>query len=246
MDGLRIGRSLRALRHRRHWRQADVGEAAGCSQDEVSLAERGHIGRMPVETVEAIAEALGADLVMFIRWRGGDLDRLLDEGHAAILGAAASLLERLGWLVHSEVTFAVYGERGSIDLVAWHPATSTLLIVEVKTELVSIEATLRSQDVKARLAAQVVKERFGWTARSIARLLVLPDASTPRRQVRRHDAVLARAFPVRGPAVRSWLRAPTGPAGLLLFLAPSPTTGDRGRQRPVSRKRVRRPPGRAE
>lgn len=187
--------------------------------------------------------AVGAELVVFLRWQGGDLDRLLDEGHASILGATAALLERLGWIVQAEVTFAIYSERGSIDSVAWHPATATLLVVEIKTELVSIEATLRTQDMKARLASRVVEERFGWTPRAVARLLVLPDASTPRRQVRRHDAVMARAFPVRGLAARSWLRAPTGSPGLLLFLPLSSTTGDRGRQRPVTRKRVRRPRG---
>jgi hypothetical protein len=40
------------------------------------------------------------------------------------------------------VTFSIYGERGSIDLLAWHSETRTLLVVELKSELTSIEETL--------------------------------------------------------------------------------------------------------
>ena len=95
----------------------------------------------------------------------------------------------------------MYGERGSIDLVAWHAASATLLVIEVKTALTSKE-TLRRHDVKVRPAAGVVAERFGWKARRVARLLVLPGGSTARAQVRRHDAVLRSALPLRGPALR--------------------------------------------
>jgi transcriptional regulator with XRE-family HTH domain len=241
VDDLRIGRALRALRHRLDWRQQDLGDAAGVSQDVVSLAERGLISRMQVDTVRALARAVGAELAVGLRWRGGDLDRLLDEGHATVVGGTARLLEESGWHTELEVTFAVYRESGSIDVVGWEARTATLLIVEVKTELTSIEETLRRHDVKARLGARVVEERFGWKPRAVARLLVLPDFSTPRRRVGRHDALLRRAYPLRGTALRSWLRDPAGSPGGLLFLPMSPTTGGRGRQHPVSRKRIRRP-----
>jgi Holliday junction resolvase-like predicted endonuclease len=71
----------------------------------------------------------------------------------------------------------VYGERGSIDLLAWHEATRTLLVVEVKTEVASIEATLRKHDEKVRLARRVAADRFGWQATVTSRLLVLPRTS---------------------------------------------------------------------
>jgi transcriptional regulator with XRE-family HTH domain len=116
MDAQRAGRILRALRHRRSWRQEDVGERAGVSQDAVSRVERGHIEAMPLRSLVAIARALDAELVVMIRWRGGDLDRLLDEGHAALVGRVAEWLARLGWAIRPEVTYSVWGERGSIDL----------------------------------------------------------------------------------------------------------------------------------
>jgi hypothetical protein len=67
--------------------------------------------------------------------------------------------------------------------VAWHAPSATLHVVEVKTSLVSVEETLRRHDVKARLAARIVGDRFGWWPRNVARLLVLPDESTARRRV---------------------------------------------------------------
>ena len=198
---------------------------------------------MPVRRVAAIARALDADLVVSLRWRGGELDRLLDEGHSAVLGRVAEQLRAAGWITETEVTYSVYGERGSIDLLAWHPATRTLLVVEIKTELMSVEATLRKHDEKVRLAARIAHERFGWRAASTARLLVLPNLSSARRRVDRHGAVLGSAYPVRGDPLRAWLRQPTrvdGSAQLvsgLLFVSVAHPV--RGRTRAVARKRVR-------
>ncbi len=155
-----------------------------------------------------------------------------------MVGAVVRRLGALGWEVRPEVSFAVFGERGSIDVVAWHAATRTLLVVEVKTELTSVEETLRRHDVKVRLAATVVGERFGWRPARVARLLVLPDATTPRRQVARHEAVLRSAYPLRGPALRGWLAAPSGSAASLAY-APITTSGRIARRSPTSR-RIRR------
>ena len=75
----------------------------------------------------------------------------------------------------------MYGERGSIDLLAWHEASRTLLVIEFKTELTSIEETLRRHDSKVRLAPGIARERFGWDPAVDARLLVLPEDRTARR-----------------------------------------------------------------
>jgi hypothetical protein len=131
------------------------------------------------------------------------------------------------------------GERGSIDILAWHAPSRTLLVVEVKTELTSLEETLRRHDAKQRLAAAIAVERFGWPSpASVNRLLVLPGQSTPRRHVRRHAAVLDAAYRVRGDAARRWLRSPDGPVSLLIFAPGTHVT--RGRRGGVSRRRIRR------
>jgi len=205
------------LRHRRGWRQADLAALAGVSQDVVSLIERGRLDLVSLEKIRRIALELDAEFVLQLRWRGGDLDRLLDEGHASMVGRTAGLLRSLGWEVGAEVSYSIYGERGSIDLLAWHEASRTLLVIEVKTELVSLEETLRKHDEKARLARRVAEEQLGWRPRAVGRLLILPDHITARRRVARHAAVLEVAYPARGSAVRAWLRGPEPQMSGLIF-----------------------------
>ena len=218
VDDVRIGRILRALRRHRGWRQEDLGARAGCSQTTISLVERGHVADLPLRRLRRVFGALDAEAVIDVRWRGGTLDRLLDERHVTLAGAMVEVLEAAGWEVQVEVSYAHYGERGSIDVLAWHSVAGSLLVVEVKSELVSVEATLRKLDEKSRLAAPVARERFGWSARTVSRLLVLPDASTERHRVMRAGAALAVALPQRGDEVRRWLRQPEGRLSGITFL----------------------------
>ena len=98
---------------------------------------------------------------MYVRWHGGDLDRLLDEAHAGLVERVAQLLRRLGWQVLVEVSYNRWGERGSVDILAWHAAARTVLVVEVKSEITAVEETLRKHDTKVRLAPAILHERLG-------------------------------------------------------------------------------------
>lgn len=217
MSDFRLGRTVRALRHRLGWRQLDVARAAGVSQTGVSRLERGLVDDLAVGTLRRLIAALDSELVLMVRWRGGELDRLLDEGHATIVGTTATLLEGRGWDTRIEASYSVFGERGSIDVLGWHPVTRTLIVVEVKTEIASVEETIRKHDVKVRLGSRLAAERYGWHAGRVARLLVLPDTTTARRRVARHDAVLSRVYPLRAQGLRAWLRRPESAADGLLF-----------------------------
>lgn len=187
----------------------------------ISLVERGHIDSISVRALRAILKALDALVLVEVRWRGGQVDRLIDEDHAALGGAVADALGRTGWDLRAEATYSRYGERGAIDLLGWHAATASLLIVEVKTELVSAEETLRKLDEKTRLAPLIARERFGWSSLGVSRVLVLPDVSTARRRVVRHAAIFALALPARTAAVRRWLAHPSGTLGGVWFLSAS-------------------------
>jgi hypothetical protein len=103
-------------------------------------------------------------------------------------------------------------------------------VVELKSELGSVEATLRKHDEKVRLAPTVLRDRVGTAAGGVSRLLVLPDSRTARRQVERGGLVLERAYPVRGRAMSGWLRRPDGVVSGLLF-EPVPGTA---RRRPAA------------
>jgi transcriptional regulator with XRE-family HTH domain len=216
----------------------DLAQRAGVSQDLVSRVERGRLEDVAVRKLRLLAQALDADLQYLLLWRGGDLDRLVDEGHARLVGLITEMLIANGWQVRPEVSYAVYRERGSIDVLAWHQQARILLVIEVKTELVAVDETLRKHDEKARLAPKIVAERFGWRPVAVARLLVLPSLSTQRRRVDRHAAVMNAAYSVRGLAARRWLSNPTGPADSLLFVELGRAGANRGA---VSRKRIRRP-----
>ncbi len=228
VDDVRVGRLIRSLRLRLNWRQADLGLRARVSQQEVSVLERGHLDGVPLRTIRAVMRVLDASADLDVRWRGGAIDRLLDERHAALVGECVTWLVGSGWQTQVEVTYSVYGERGSIDVLAWHPQVGVLLVVEVKSELTSIEATLRKHDEKCRLAVREARERFGWTARDSARLLLAASDRTTRRRVQRASSVLDAAYPLRGGEARAWLRAPNAsPARILLLADTSRRSGSR-------------------
>src|SRR5437868_15428149 len=105
MDDRRFGLQIRALRRKRRWRQLDVAMAAGVSQTLVSLIERGHLDGITIHTLRAVLGALDARLAVEARWRGGLLDRLVDEHHATLVNLVVRLLRILGWSVSVEVSF---------------------------------------------------------------------------------------------------------------------------------------------
>ena len=246
MDVVRFGLSVRALRRRRGWRQVDLAGRAGVSRTAISRVERGRADRLTFRMLHTLAEALGARLDCRLLWNGEALDRLLDESHAALVEMVVRWLISVGWEVATEVSFSIRGERGSIDVLAFHPATATLLVVEVKSVVPDVQATFVTLDRKTRLASEIARGR-GWRPSRLGRLLVVREDRTARRRVSAHAATFAGAFPARGWVVRRWLRDPAGggrgeiPAGRpaaagdrapfsgLLFLPGAPQAGTRHR-----------------
>jgi len=239
-----IGRVHRALRKRLGLTQASLSRKASVQRNKISEFERFDFSRVTVRELDRCFTAMDASLRFWAEWNGAALDRLLDEGHARLVGAVADLLRDLGWQVEFEVTFARLGDRGSIDVLAWHQETKTLLVIEVKTEIGSIDGLLRPLDVKVRLAADVALERYGWQAETVARLVVLPEDSSARRAVLRHSSVLDSALPLRTREVRKWLAAPTGSLSALMFLSSSQLVGVK--RNPSAIRRVSAPRSRSD
>lgn len=241
MDDLRVGATLRRLRLRAGLRQSDVAARARVSQSTVSSIEAGRLDRVAVETLRRVFASVGARLDLEPRWRGAGLDRLLDERHAALVEASVRSLVELGWEASVEVSHAVFGERGSIDVMGGWPAARVALVEEVKTDLVRVDDTVRKLDEKARLVAQQIgEERFGWRPQMVGRILILPDTDRCREQVRSHEATMTAAFPARGDAVRRWLRNPVGPMAGILFVANIDRGGATAGRVGIQRVRVRR------
>jgi transcriptional regulator with XRE-family HTH domain len=234
-----LGRGFRALRVRRRLRQEDVGKIAHVSRGMISKIERGLVDQVPVGVLRSVAAALGSDVDVRLRWHGEGLDRLLDEAHARLVDATVVLLRERGWEVAVEVSFSIWGERGSIDVLAWHAPTGSLLVVEVKSVLPDSQATLHGLDRKARLAPQLAGER-GWDCKNVGRLLVVGESTTARRRISRLATTYATALPARNVQVRHWIEQPRGTLAGLYF-SPNASPGST-KSTSSSPKRIRRPP----
>ena len=182
-------------------------------------------------TIRRIAAALDVRVDLAGWWRGGDLDRLLNRRHSLLAEAiAAFVMQTPGWLVEPEVSFAIYGERGVIDQLAWHAGVAHLLVVEVKTELVDVNELLGTLDRKRRLIRQVAASR-GWIPSLVSVWLIVADTSTNRRHAQEHTTILRSGLPCDGRQLRKVLRHPTYAASGLAFWSHS----NRGSTKPESR-----------
>jgi transcriptional regulator with XRE-family HTH domain len=218
MDAGRLSTVFRAVRIRKRWRQIDVALAAGVSQSMVARAEDHRLTSLRLEIILRIAAALDIRVDFSPRWRGGELDRTLNAGHAAMHEQVAATLSVVsGWLFRPEVSFAIYGERGVIDILAFHPGTGALLVIELKTELVDVQALIGAVDRYTRLAQRVAAER-GWNARHVGCWVIVSETTRNRRRVANHGTVLRAAFPADGHSMRAWLRNPSHPIRALSFL----------------------------
>jgi transcriptional regulator with XRE-family HTH domain len=238
VDDQRLGALVREVRQRRGWRQLDLARAAGVSDSLVSVVERGHLDTLALRTLRRVLGVLEIRLDLYGRWRGGDADRLLGARHSALHESVARYFRALaGWIEVPEVTFSIYGERGTIDILAWFPERRLLLIIELKSELIDVQGLLGQVDRYRRLAIDVARER-GWYPVTTSVWVVLSDTTTNRRRVASHETVLRNALPANGRAMRTWLRDPHGSIAALSFWSDSNPGGIAWAR--CSRKRVYR------
>jgi len=219
MTDEQAGRLIATVRRHLGLRQLDVGRAAGVDQKIVSLLESGRFERVSVARFRRVCAALGIQPVLELRWRGGQIDRLIDRDHARIVEAVVAELARLGWETTPEFTFNVWGERGSVDILAWHPGKRVLLLIEVKTRLTDLQRLLMAMSKKLRLVPGLVAEERGWRRAGLGHVVVVLDCRANRSTVATHDATFAATFPARTARVRAWLRSPVGDLAGVWFLA---------------------------
>jgi hypothetical protein len=174
---------------------------------------------------------LGADLELGVRWRGGDLDRLLNWRHSTMHEQMARLWGELSqWQAVPEVSFSVYGERGVIDWLAWHEQSRTVLVTELKSQLVDIQELVATNDRRMRLARVIGRER-GWEPLVVGCWVVLAEGRTNRRHLAAHRTLIRTAFPDDGRSVAGWLAHPVGPIRCLSFMPIMQDTKRRQRRR---------------
>lgn len=240
MDDLGVGRLFRELRIRLGWTQQDVAEKAGISRAAYSEMEHGRIGKVPLGKLRSVGAVLEVRLRLEPSWRGAAADIVVSSRHAAMAERVSHILLAAGWELRPEVTFNWYGERGIVDIVAWHAATRTLLLIEIKTELADVNDLLAVQDRRRRLAAQIAAP-FGWQPATVAQWVVIADSRTNQRRVKAHRALLRASFPADGRAIAGFLDRPGRGLSALSFLPDSSGSSARHRSAPRLRVRRRRP-----
>jgi transcriptional regulator with XRE-family HTH domain len=217
MDDVHLGQLLRAARIRKRWRQVDVARRGGVSDQTISRLERGQLEVCSLAVIRRTAAILEVRIEISGRWRGAAGETLIAARHDALAETATRYLQGFGWELRPEVSFSIYGERGGIDLLAWHPPTRSLLVVELKTAIVDVGELLGTLDRKRRLGARIATD-LGWRAATVSSCLIVTEGRTNRRRVAAHSGLVRAALPASGRELRAWLSAPAGPLDALTFL----------------------------
>jgi transcriptional regulator with XRE-family HTH domain len=240
MDDRRVGLVVRAARQRRELRQADLAKKANVSQSVISNIEGGRLGSVSLKTLRRVASEVDVVVTLSAQWRGGQGDRLIDRAHASLVDFVIATLRDAQWEVLPEFTFNHYGDRGSVDVLAWHPGERILLIIEVKATLTDLQDLLSSLSKKLRVVPDAARTELGWDPNHIARIVVVAATHLNRAIVARHRATFDSSFPARSRQVKAWLERASGPIAGVWFVPNSAvSTGI-----PLVRARVRRGKGR--
>jgi transcriptional regulator with XRE-family HTH domain len=235
----RFGARCRAVRIRHGWRQDDLSVRAAVSRSTISRIERGQFDHVTFSAIMAVSRALGIRTQLVAQWQGGDLDRLVNGGHARLHESVARWFgESLpGWILNPEVSYAIRGERGVIDIVAWHPTHRALIVIELKTDIVDVNDLIGSMDRRRRLAMEIAEAR-GWHPLTVSSWVIIADSRTNRARLAAHRSMLRNAFPVDGRSMNGWLRQPDREVAALSLWD---RAGDSGRSGIAARHRVSRP-----
>jgi transcriptional regulator with XRE-family HTH domain len=236
MDDRQAGAILRVLRTRKRWRQQDVASKAGVPRGIVVAMEAGRFSDITIGRARSVAEACGGWFDLRLRTPGDDRLRMLNAEHSRLQDWLVARLQAIGWEVIPEASFSIYGERGVIDILAWHPPLRALLIAEVKTALVDVGALLATNDRRLRLAVRIATERE-WAPLVVGSWVAVKNSSTNRQRLAANAQLIRSALPDDGRYVGPWLNRPDRPLRALGFL-PNVVHGDTNEARPL-RRRVR-------
>lgn len=156
-----------------------------------------------------IGDALGLDLELVGR-RPIVLDpRSTSVVHSRCSGYVGRRLRSGGWLVAREVEIVHARSHGWIDLLAFHPGTRTLVVVEIKTRLDDLGAVERQLAWYERSAPAVATARFGWRPSGGASWLLLLQSDEVESAIRRDRDLLREGFPMRATEMRAVLDGTT-------------------------------------
>lgn len=188
--------------------QRDLSRRTGIPQSVISRFERGQACGIDLTRLEQLATALGGRVgLTFDAPFLADRVRQRDRVHAWCVGFVARRLRSAGWQVETEVEIEGAAGPGWIDVLAFHPESRWLLVIEVKTEIQDfgrIQRTLAWYEARAPKAARA----RGWAVdRTHACLLVLATEAVDLA-LSANRALAAAAFPARARNVAALVMNP--------------------------------------
>jgi hypothetical protein len=128
-------------------------------------------------------------------------------------------------------------------LVAWNASHRSVLLIELKTEIVDVNELIGTFDRKVRLGWTIARGR-GWDPAAISGWVIVAPGRVNRERIAAHRSMLRAAFPMDGRGIESWLRRPVGAVSALSLWRNNHPSATKADLSPVRRvRRPRRPAG---
>lgn len=206
---MRIGTIVLDGRLRRGMSKSELAERSGVSRQMVAAVEA-DTANPTLDIVAALLDGLRLDIEVVAR---GPVNigptRQRDPAHARCSAYLQRRFDAAGWLTAREVRIEDGRYVGWIDLLAFHEASGTLLIIEIKTRIDDLGAIERSIDWYQRAAVGAAR-RLGWTPTRAAPWLVALATDEVDEGIRANRSALALSFPVRAAEMSAMMTDPAG------------------------------------
>ncbi len=200
-----LGPVVKQARRTIGWSQRQLAARVGISQAWICRVERGTADGLTLDTLDRVLEELGI-LVKVAPENVNLQERRLqrEPAHALAVAYVARRLESADWNVRTEVEIGSGRYRGWIDVLAWHPDSRTVLVVELKTEVRDLGAVQRQMGWYEREAWTAATGTWGRPAALRSALVLLATGANDRT-----------TFDMR-LVIRAW--APLGAGDLAHFI----------------------------
>jgi hypothetical protein len=204
----RIGRTIRNARLGRRWSQRRLAAASGSSQSEISRVERGSMVDLTFRRAIRILRALDVEPLLSLVPPRMTTPPIRDRAHARCVGTVARRLAMAGWTVATEVAVGGIRWRGFIDILAIHPVSGLLLIIEVKTELDDLGG-LDRQIASYLEVAWGAASGFGWHPRGATAIVLLLATRDNDHRLRANRDLFDASYALRSSALWSLVSDPS-------------------------------------
>jgi transcriptional regulator with XRE-family HTH domain len=206
--GIRIGLIVREARERQSATRTEIAGRSGVSRQMITAVEAG-TANPTLDLIGSLLESLDTDLEIVARSQVLlDPPRRHDDAHSICSAYVQRRLERSGWQVAREVRIEDGRYLGWIDLMAFHPLTETLLVIEIKTRIDDVGAIERTMAWHIR-GCRRAAERLGWRPRRVHGWLLALCTEEVEDRLREQRGPWRTAFPLRAEAMQRMVSDPT-------------------------------------